>query len=164
MLNRPLCKRTFPARTASSPTQLSRALTSLRTPDHAVPNDAALCRSRGERVQLSFSYSIPSCRWTWSKRMKVEHSLSPCRRVVGRCRGLSRTPEAYSKPSVLDASLRQGDACNDAPARPCSCSIMQGRKAGETEGWTSCRKETMFASDQAEFESKKRSETEGWTS
>src|ERR1043166_6012460 len=137
MLNRPLCKRTFPARTASSPTQLSRALTSLRTPDQAVPNDAAVCRSRGGRVQLSFFYSIPSCRWTWSGALQDSRSLF----------------QAF----CLDASLRQGDACNDAPARPCSCSIMQGRKAGETEGWTSCRKETMFASDQAEFESKKRS-------
>src|ERR1700681_2395488 len=59
MLNRPLRRRTFSARNASSPTQLSRAATSLRKPDHAVPNDAALCQSRGERVQLSFFYSMP---------------------------------------------------------------------------------------------------------
>jgi hypothetical protein len=41
------------------PSQLSRAATSLRKPDHAVPNDAALCQSRGGRVQLSFFYSMP---------------------------------------------------------------------------------------------------------
>src|SRR6476659_6790148 len=105
MLNHPLCKRTFPGRTASSPTQLSRALTSLRTPDHAVPNDAALCRSRGERVQLSFFHSIPSCRWMWSKALQELFQVS-----------------------CLDASLRQGDACSDAPARPYSCSITEGRE------------------------------------
>src|SRR3954447_18491161 len=105
MLNRPLCKRTFPGRTASSPTQLSRALTSLRTPDHAVPNDAALCRSRGERVQLSCFYSIPSYRW-----------------VVG------GSPGAIPSP-WLDASLRQGDACSDEPARPYPCSITEGRES-----------------------------------
>jgi hypothetical protein len=26
----------------------------LRKPDHAAPNDAALCQNQGERVQLSF--------------------------------------------------------------------------------------------------------------
>src|SRR5882762_6505431 len=86
MLNRPLCKRTFPGRTASSPTQLSRALTSLRTPDHAVPNDAALCRNRGERVQLSFFSCMESCR------------------------GYGRGSPALLKVSWFDASLRQGDA------------------------------------------------------
>src|SRR6267143_5084442 len=86
MLNRLLCKRTFPGRTASSPTQLSRALTSLRTPDHAVPNDAALCRSRGERVQLSFFSSMRSRR--------------------GYCRG----SPALLKASSFDASPWQGDA------------------------------------------------------
>lgn len=35
--------------------------------------------------------------------------------------------------------------------------LCKGAKAGETEGGTSCRKETMFASDQAEFDGKKRS-------
>src|SRR5260370_26136011 len=106
MLNRLLCKRTFPGQTASSPTQLSRALTSLRTPDHAVPNDAALCRSRGERVQLSYFYSIPSHRWMWSK-------------------ALQELPQV----SWLDASLLQGDACSDARARLYSCSITEGRES-----------------------------------
>src|SRR5207245_3838790 len=49
------CSRTFPARIAASPTQLSRAATSLRKRDHALPNDAALSQGRGKSVQLSCS-------------------------------------------------------------------------------------------------------------
>src|SRR5580693_1609607 len=55
MLNRPGCNRTFRVRNASYPTQLSRAATSLRKPDHAVPNDAALSQGRDKSVQLSCS-------------------------------------------------------------------------------------------------------------
>src|SRR6202034_915991 len=59
VLNRTPRSRTFPARNASSPIQLSPVPASLRKPDHALPNEAALCLSREERVQLSFSCSRP---------------------------------------------------------------------------------------------------------
>jgi hypothetical protein len=51
--------RTFPVRNALSPIQLSQAATSLRKPDHAAPNDVALCQTRVEKVQLSFFCFMP---------------------------------------------------------------------------------------------------------
>jgi len=41
-LSRPARIQIFPTQSASSPTQLSRVATSLRKPDHAAPNGAAL--------------------------------------------------------------------------------------------------------------------------
>src|ERR1700686_3237316 len=96
MPNRPLRRRTFPARNASSPTQLSRAPTSLRKPDHAVPNDAALWQSREERAQVSFSLLHAVVLWIWPRAL-----------------------QALFKIFWLDASLRQGDACRlPIAARP----------------------------------------------
>src|SRR5882724_1420457 len=121
MLNRLLCKRTFPGRTASSPTQLSRALTSSRTPDHAVPNDAALCRSRGERVQLSFFCSIPSCRW-------LVREGSP----------------GLQEPIPVSVWMRLCDKAMHVVMRwrdPVRVLLRVGAKAGGTEGGTNCRKE-----------------------
>src|SRR5437016_2313486 len=125
MLNRPLCKRTFPGRTASSPTQLSRALTSLRTPDHAVPNDAALCRSRGERVQLSFFCSIPSCRWIVREGSPGLQEPIPC---------LLFWMRLCDK--AMHVVMRRRD--------PVRVLLRKGAKAGETEGGTSCRKKTTY--------------------
>jgi hypothetical protein len=63
------------ARNASSPIQLSRAPASLRKPDHAAPNDAALRPSRVERIQLSLLLLHALVWWTFSTVRREEWEL-----------------------------------------------------------------------------------------